>query len=76
MDFQISTFSPSNVDLLYATTMLYDAEMRLKKRHFFSHYYFESFLKTLQKIGFEGELPKYSDFKIADLKYRSFSKFF
>ncbi|KAM7363920.1 uncharacterized protein ACRADG_000641 [Cochliomyia hominivorax] len=74
VDYQISCFAPVNIDLIYSQYMMMQPKFRLRRNEFM-HYYFEEFLRVLKKIHFNGELPKYSDFQIANLKYRHFSLF-
>uniref|UniRef100_T1PI31 Ecdysteroid kinase n=1 Tax=Musca domestica TaxID=7370 RepID=T1PI31_MUSDO len=71
VDFQISCYAPSVIDLLYSQFLILDTEMRLR-RHEFMQYYFSEFLRILKKINYQGKLPKYSDFQISSLKYRHF----
>lgn len=75
VDYQISCYAPSNIDIVYSQYMMLSSELRLR-RHELSQYYFEEFLKMLKKIRYEGELPVFSEFQIAGIKYRHFSKFF
>ncbi|XP_065354373.1 uncharacterized protein LOC135948846 [Calliphora vicina] len=74
VDYQISCYAPSNIDLTYSQYMLLSPELRLRRNEFMQ-YYFEEFLRVLKKINFEGTLPRYADFQIAGLKYRHFSIF-
>lgn len=75
VDYQLCVFAPINIDLIYSIYMMMSPEFRLKRNEFL-HYYFEEFLRVLKLINFKGELPKYSDFQMANLKYRHFGKFF
>ncbi|XP_023293691.2 uncharacterized protein LOC111676913 [Lucilia cuprina] len=72
VDYQISCYAPSNIDLTYSQYMLLSPELRLRRNEIM-HYYFEEFLSVLKKIKFQGTLPRYSDFQISSLKYRHFS---
>ncbi|XP_023293690.2 uncharacterized protein LOC111676912 [Lucilia cuprina] len=74
VDYQISCYAPSNIDIIYSQYMMLSLELRLK-RHELSQYYFEEFLKILKKIGYSGEMPLYSNFQISGLKYRHFAIF-
>ncbi|XP_065354377.1 uncharacterized protein LOC135948851 [Calliphora vicina] len=74
VDYQISCYAPSNIDVIYSQYMMLSSELRLK-RHELSQYYFEEFLKMLKKIKYQGELPLFSDFQIAGIKYRHFAIF-
>lgn len=74
VDYQISCYAPSNIDLIYSQYMMMSSEMRLK-RHEFMQYYFSEFTRILKKINCQGELPKYSQFQMACLKYRHFCKY-
>lgn len=73
VDYQISVFAPANIDIMYSHYMMLDNELRLKRNQL-NQYYFEEFLRILKVIKYQGELPKYSDFQIAGLKYRHFGK--
>ncbi|XP_073820555.1 uncharacterized protein [Musca autumnalis] len=72
VDYQISCYAPSNIDLVYSQIMMLSPELRLK-RHELMQYYFTEFIRILKKIGYQGELPLYSDFQISGLKYRHFT---
>uniref|UniRef100_A0A1I8Q0I0 CHK kinase-like domain-containing protein n=1 Tax=Stomoxys calcitrans TaxID=35570 RepID=A0A1I8Q0I0_STOCA len=72
VDYQLSCFAPSTIDLVYSQYMLLSPEFR-RRRHEFMLYYFTEFLKILKKLQFLGEMPKYSQFQIANLKYRHFT---
>lgn len=74
VDFQFSVYAPSNLDITNALFMMFSPEHRLEKRDELTQYYFENFIETLKMIEFEGELPKYSDYKINELKYRHHGK--
>lgn len=74
VDYQLSCYAPSTIDLTYSQYLIMAPEMRLRRNEFM-HYYFEEFLRVLKKLKFEGEMPRYSDFQIAALKYRHFGKF-
>ncbi|XP_061392905.1 uncharacterized protein LOC133328351 [Musca vetustissima] len=71
VDYQISCYAPSNVDLVYSQIMMLSPELRMR-RHEFMQYYFTEFIRILKKIKYQGELPLYSDFQISGLKYRHF----
>ncbi|XP_037822889.1 uncharacterized protein LOC119611395 [Lucilia sericata] len=74
VDYQISCYAPSNIDIIYSQYMMLSSELRLK-RHELSQYYFEEFLKMLKKIGYRGEMPLFSNFQISGIKYRHFAIF-
>ncbi|XP_023293695.2 uncharacterized protein LOC111676917 [Lucilia cuprina] len=74
VDYQISCYAPSNIDLTYYQYMLLSPDLRLRRNEFMQ-FYFEEFLRILKKIDFKGKLPLYSDFQISALKYRHFSIF-
>ena len=75
LDYQISCYGPSVIDLTYSQYLLMSPEMRLRRNEFMQ-YYFTQFISILKKINFHGELPRYSDFQITSLKYRHFGKFY
>ncbi|XP_075145403.1 uncharacterized protein LOC142220261 [Haematobia irritans] len=73
VDFQISSYGPSNVDLTYSEYLLLSSELRMKRNELM-YYYFSEFLRILKKINYDGKLPlKYSQFQISALKYRHHS---
>lgn len=74
VDYQGSCYAPSTLDLVYSQFMMLSPELRLR-RHEFSQYYFTEFIRILEKINCPGKLPKYSEFQIANLKYRFYSKY-
>lgn len=73
VDYQISCYAPSNVDMVFSQYLLLSPELRLKGNELM-FYYFEEFIGVLKKMNYQGELPKYSDFQITSLKYRHFGK--
>ncbi|XP_037822894.1 uncharacterized protein LOC119611402 [Lucilia sericata] len=74
VDYQICCFAPLSIDLIYSQYMMMSPEFRLRRNEFMQ-YYFTEFIRVLKKINYEGELPKYSDFQIANLRYRHFALF-
>ncbi|TMW48625.1 hypothetical protein DOY81_006290 [Sarcophaga bullata] len=74
VDYQISCYAPSIIDLTYSQYLLMSPEMRLRRNEFMQ-YYFTEFISMLKKINFHGELPRYSDLQITSLKYRHFGVF-
>lgn len=74
VDYQICCYAPLTIDLIYSQYMMMRPEFRLRRNEFMQ-YYFSEFLGVLKKINYQGELPRYSDFQIANLKYRHFCKF-
>ncbi|XP_013109141.2 uncharacterized protein LOC106088264 [Stomoxys calcitrans] len=74
VDYQISCYAPSNIDLVYSQFMMLSPELRLR-RHELMQYYFTEFIRILRKINYQGELPLYSQFQMAGLKYRHFTVF-
>uniref|UniRef100_A0A1I8NJG8 CHK kinase-like domain-containing protein n=1 Tax=Musca domestica TaxID=7370 RepID=A0A1I8NJG8_MUSDO len=73
VDYQISCYAPSCIDLIYSQFMIMSPTMRLQRRHAMMRYYFTEFLRILKKLNFEGDLPKYSLFQQSTLKYRHFA---
>ncbi|XP_058974181.1 uncharacterized protein LOC131800648 [Musca domestica] len=71
VDYQISCYAPSCIDLIYSQFMLMSPELRMR-RHSLIRFYFTEFLRILKKLDFEGKLPKYSQFQQSTLKYRHF----
>uniref|UniRef100_A0A1I8Q303 CHK kinase-like domain-containing protein n=1 Tax=Stomoxys calcitrans TaxID=35570 RepID=A0A1I8Q303_STOCA len=72
VDYQLSTYAPANVDLMYSEYLLLGPEMR-SKRNEIRQYYFTEFIRILKKINYQGRLPKYSELQISALQYRQFS---
>lgn len=73
LDYQISCYAPSCVDLVYSQFLLLSPESRWR-RHEFNQYYFSEFIRILKKLNFQQALPKYSQFQMTSLKYRHLSK--
>ena len=73
VDYQVSCFAPSSIDMLYSQYMILSPELR-SRRNEFMYYYFMEFTKVLQKINYQGEMPLFSEFQMANLKYRHYSK--
>lgn len=74
VDYQVSSYGPSSIDMIYSQYQMLSPDLRLN-RHEFMHFYFEEFLRVLKKIGFQGKLPKYSDFQISLLKHRHLGQY-
>ncbi|XP_059219147.1 uncharacterized protein LOC106088263 [Stomoxys calcitrans] len=72
VDFQLSSYAPSNLDLTYSQYLLLSSDQRMRRDEFMQ-YYFSEFVRILKKIQYQGELPKYSEFQMAALKYRHHS---
>ncbi|XP_011197132.1 uncharacterized protein LOC105221681 [Zeugodacus cucurbitae] len=60
LDYQLSYVGPMINDLIYSYYMLLDSEHREDFPQWM-YFYFTHFKETLQKIGFEGPLPKLVD---------------
>ena len=73
VDYQVSCFAPSNIDMLYSQYMILNPELRMRRNEFM-YYYFMEFTKVLEKINYQGEMPLFSEFQMANLKYRHYSK--
>ncbi|XP_073825379.1 uncharacterized protein [Musca autumnalis] len=71
VDYQISCYAPSCIDLIYSQFMLMSPELRMQ-RHRLMRFYFGEFVRILKKLNFNGKLPKYSQFQQSTLKYRHF----
>ncbi|KAM7361120.1 uncharacterized protein ACRADG_009981 [Cochliomyia hominivorax] len=74
VDYQISCYAPSTIDLFYSQYLIMSPEQR-SRRNEFMHYYFEEFVRVLKKLEYKGKMPKYSDFQIAGLRYKHFVLF-
>ncbi|KAM7361866.1 uncharacterized protein ACRADG_012730 [Cochliomyia hominivorax] len=74
VDYQISCYAPSNVDMVYSQYMILSPDLRLRRNELM-HYYFEEFTRILKRINFQGKMPHYSDFQITGLKYKHYSIF-
>ncbi|XP_073819399.1 uncharacterized protein [Musca autumnalis] len=74
VDYQFSCYAPSCIDLIYSQFMLMSPELRMQ-RHRLMRFYFGEFVRILQKLNFNGKLPKYSQFQQSTLKYRHFVMF-
>ncbi|KAH8399611.1 hypothetical protein KR215_004978 [Drosophila sulfurigaster] len=62
LDYQISNLCPITVDLIYSIYMLMGADCRKNNYKDLLNFYFKTFVETLQKIGFKGELPNSAEF--------------
>lgn len=73
VDYQISSFAPSNIDMIYSQFMILSSELRLR-RHELMYYYFMEFTNILKKICYQGEMAQFSDFQMSSIKYRHYSE--
>ncbi|KAH8358896.1 hypothetical protein KR093_003192 [Drosophila rubida] len=62
LDFQMSNLCPITNDLIYSIYMLMGPECRKNNYKDMLNFYFETFVETLQKIGYMGKLPNVTDF--------------
>ncbi|XP_062124128.1 uncharacterized protein LOC133837397 [Drosophila sulfurigaster albostrigata] len=76
LDFQMSNVCPPSVDILYSVYLLMGPDERRNHHKELINFYFNTFVETLEKIGYKAELPNYVDFwrqlhrhKIFDLFY-------
>ncbi|KAM7360987.1 uncharacterized protein ACRADG_009032 isoform 2-T2 [Cochliomyia hominivorax] len=74
VDYQISCFAPSTVDMIYSQYMILDPELR-RRRHEMMYYYFMEFTRILEKLNYQGEMPQFSEFQMSGIKYRHFTIF-
>ncbi|ALC47126.1 maker223 [Drosophila busckii] len=63
LDFQMSYVSSMANDVIYAIYMLFSFEQRRDNCDELINYYFETLLKTLTKIGYEGHAPCLATFR-------------
>ncbi|KAL5284437.1 hypothetical protein ACFFRR_006625 [Megaselia abdita] len=75
IDFQLCIFAPAIIDLIYLIYMTLDSESRIHRRNEIIHYYYEVFLKTLEKLKFEGEIPKLTDIYKDMITFKDFEIF-
>ncbi|XP_017953558.1 uncharacterized protein LOC108649069 [Drosophila navojoa] len=71
LDFQMSHVGSMIYDITYAVYMLFDGEVQRNKKDELIYYYFQTFLKTLQKIGYMDKLPSLIEFRRQMFKNRS-----
>uniref|UniRef100_A0A0K8WD40 CHK kinase-like domain-containing protein n=3 Tax=Bactrocera latifrons TaxID=174628 RepID=A0A0K8WD40_BACLA len=62
LDYQFSHVGPITSDLVYSIFMLLDDKLRPRTAEFL-HYYFTIFKETLEKIGYDGPLPRLVKFR-------------
>ncbi|KAH8312779.1 hypothetical protein KR044_012886 [Drosophila immigrans] len=62
LDYQISNLCPITIDLIYSIYMLMGPECRKNNYKDLLNFYFNTFVETLQKIGYKGELPNSAEF--------------
>lgn len=64
IDFQISVWGSMAIDLIYASYMLTDMKTRIDHMDEMRYNFFNKFIETLKKIGYDGKLPEYTDLQI------------
>lgn len=71
VDFQLSYVGSMTNDIIYAIYMLFNPEDRRERYDELIYHYFETFKKTLTRIGFNGKLPNLIEFRkqLVDRKY-------
>lgn len=71
VDFQMSNLTPISIDIIYSIYMLMGCEDRKNNYKELIGFYFNTFIDTLKKIGYKGELPTLDKFwkQLADHKY-------
>lgn len=74
LDFQMSNVCPITVDVIYSIYMLLGPEQRLNNYKELINFFFNSFVETLEKIGFKGELPNRVDFSRQISRHKIFGK--
>lgn len=75
IDFQMSNVCPITIDVIYSIYMLLAPEQRLNNYKEIINYFFNSFVETLEKIGFKGELPNRVDFWRQISRHKMFGEF-
>ncbi|XP_055856233.1 uncharacterized protein LOC129919398 [Episyrphus balteatus] len=75
VDFQISYFGPAVMDVIYGLYMVINEDVRTNHHDEIIHYYCSNFIETLEKLKFQGNLPKISDFFIDILRHRHWEIF-
>lgn len=76
VDYQVSNLTPISVDVIYSIYMLMGSEDRTNNYKELIDFYFNTFVDTLKKIGYKGELPRSEIFwkQLASHKY--YGKFY
>ncbi|XP_060649129.1 uncharacterized protein LOC132786584 [Drosophila nasuta] len=76
LDYQMSNVCPPSVDILYSIYMLMGPDERRNHHKELINFYFNTFVETLEKIGFKGELPNYVDFWRQLYRHKIFEMFY
>ncbi|KAH8310213.1 hypothetical protein KR044_000008, partial [Drosophila immigrans] len=63
LDFQMSNVGPMPNDIIYSIYNMLSAEQRQNQRDEFIYFYFSTFIETLKKINYDGELPTLLKFR-------------
>ncbi|XP_055918985.1 uncharacterized protein LOC129951021 [Eupeodes corollae] len=64
IDFQMCSFGPAILDVMYGIYMLLDPKLRSTYFDEIMYFYCSNFIDTLKKLKFQGEIPKITDFYI------------
>ncbi|EDW66727.1 uncharacterized protein [Drosophila virilis] len=63
LDFQMSYVGSMANDIIYAIYMLFDGKLREEKSNELIYNYFQTFVNTLKKIGYQGKVPSLVEFR-------------
>ncbi|XP_062124127.1 uncharacterized protein LOC133837396 isoform X2 [Drosophila sulfurigaster albostrigata] len=76
LDYQMSNVCLPSVDILYSIYLLMGPDERRNHHKELINFYFNTFVETLEKIGFKGELPNYVDFWRQLYRHKIFEMFY
>ncbi|KAH8358900.1 hypothetical protein KR093_003196 [Drosophila rubida] len=76
LDYQMSNVCPISVDILYSIYVLMGPDERRNHDKELINFYFNTFVETLEKIGFKGEIPNYVDFWRQLHRHKIFEMFY
>ncbi|XP_055844012.1 uncharacterized protein LOC129910600 [Episyrphus balteatus] len=74
-DFQMCSFGPAILDVMYGIYMLCDPSICINNFDEIMYFYSSNFIDTLKELKFEGEIPNISDFYIELYRHRHFALF-
>ncbi|XP_055854233.1 uncharacterized protein LOC129917984 [Episyrphus balteatus] len=75
IDFQICFFGPAILDIISGLYMVANEDCRKNHYDELVHYYCSNFIETLEKLNFQGKIPKISEFFMEILRNRHWELF-
>lgn len=75
IDFQVCIWGPAAIDLIYLIYMSLDSKSRLERRDEIIYRYYCEFKSTLERLNFEGNIPKLTDIYEDFITFKDWGEF-